>query len=389
MKPVSLQNCGRPDARRLKILHIVLSTGETSAPYNEHCLPMADKRDITLCTYFKPTVVVPPEIRLFSGDGTLRGFMRALKSATQTDSYDVIHAHSPHVALLFLLSTPLRARALLRSAVVTVHDSYPNFKFRNRLLLLPVFAGFARVVCCGHASFNSFPALYRWLAGEGFREVQNGLDIARIDRIAAIRNRPRKGDLFKLVSVSRLVTIKNPSTVLSAFEAGQDPRSRLTYIGDGPLRQSLVAWSTQTGLDRLVTFKGLLPRNNVFEHMLTADLFISASRGEGLPIAVLEAMACGCPVLLSDIPPHREIAEHANFIPLVNPDNKSGFAREIEKFRRMSRSERAEIGSNCRRLVEQRFSLEAMHARYEAIYRSVSQQVKIRSPWATYSTHAR
>lgn len=389
MKPVDLQNRGRRDARRIKILHIVLSTGETSAPYNEHCLPMVHKRDITLCTYFNPTVVVPPEIRLFAGNGTLRGFMRALKSATQADSYDVIHAHSPHVALLFLLSTLLRARALSRSAVVTVHDSYQNFKIRNRLLLLPVFARFARVVCCGRSSFKSFPALYRWLAGEGFREVQNGLDIARVDRIAAVRNYAKKDDLFNLVCISRLVTIKNPFTVLSAFEAGQDSRSRLTYIGDGPLRQSLVAWSAQAGLDRMVTFTGLLPRNSVFEHMLTADLFISASRGEGLPIAVLEAMACGCPVLLSDIPPHREIAEHVNFIPLVNPDNESGFAREIEKFRRMSSSERAEIGSNCRGLVEQRFSLEAMHARYEAIYRGVSRQVKIRSSWATYPTNAR
>ena len=389
MKSVDQENRYGPAVKIHKILHIVLSTGETSAPYNEHCLPMVNRRDITLCTYFAPTVVVPPAIRLFAGSGTLGGFMRALKSAMRADSYDVIHAHSPHVALLFLLSTLLRPRTVLRSAVITVHDSYPNFKFRNRLLFLPVFARFGRIVCCSRSSFNSFPSLYRWLAGNGFREVQNGLDIERVDRVAETHKCRRASELFNVVCISRLVKIKNPFTVLSAFRAGRSPRSHLTYIGDGPLRESLRQHCAQAALDSQVTFTGILPRERVFEQMLTADLFISASRGEGLPIAVLEAMACGCPVLLSDIPPHREIAEHVNFIPLVDPDNESGFAREIEKFRRMSPSERAEIGRNCRRLVEERFSLEAMHSRYEAIYRSVTQQVKPRSSWATYFTHAR
>ena len=78
--------------------------------------------------------------------------------------------------------------------------------------------------------------------------------------------------------------------------------------------------------------------------------------------------ACRCPVLLSDIPPHREIAEGVDFIPLIQPDDEAGFAREIRKFREMPISERTGIGQKCRKLVEERFSLPAMHSRYAEVY---------------------
>ncbi len=83
-------------------------------------------------------------------------------------------------------------------------------------------------------------------------------------------------------------------------------------------------------------------------------------------------MACRCPVLLSDIPPHREIAEGVDFIPLVQTEDVAGFAREIKKFREMTPSQRAAIGEKCRKLVEDRFSLPAMHAGYAEVYSEIT-----------------
>ena len=57
--------------------------------------------------------------------------------------------------------------------------------------------------------------------------------------------------------------------------------------------------------------------------MLEADLFISLSKGEGLPIAVLEAMYAGCFLILSSIPPHLEVSpprDRCNFVQLANSD---------------------------------------------------------------------
>lgn len=360
----------------LSILHIILAVRETSAPYNEHCLPWADKRDITICTYFGSDITPPKTITLFEGNGSLTGFFRALKAALDAKEYDIIHAHSPHVGLLFLAGTLFAHRKFASSTVATVHDSYPNFKLRNRLMFIPIFASFQRVVCCSQASYDSFPAFFKRLAEARLGVVQNGLDIARVDRIAAnIRQQPLPASDFTAIAISRLVDIKNPFSVITAFQQSTDhasQTSRLVYTGDGPLRNSLITKSREIGLENQIELTGLIPREKVFEHLLSADLFISTSRGEGLPIAVLEAMACGCPVILSDIPPHREIAEGVDFIPLIQPDDVAGFAREINKFREMPVSERTAIGQECRKLVEQRFSLPAMHAGYAEVYAQIT-----------------
>jgi glycosyltransferase involved in cell wall biosynthesis len=361
--------------RKLSILHIVLSIGATNTTYNEHCLPMIDKRDITICTYFRSNITPPKGLALFEGNGSLKGFFQILKTALSAKKYHVIHAHSPHVAVLFLGAMLFGYRKFTAETVVTVHDSYPDFKLRNRLLFIPVFAAFRKVVCCSQASYASFPAVYRWLAGRRLAFVQNGVDIARIDGIAATTPRQaHRNRCFTMVAVSRLVTIKNPSCVIAAFRMSAHSTDLLQYIGDGPLRSSLIAASRTAGLETQVQFTGLIPREKVFEHLLNADLFISTSRGEGLPVSVLEAMACRCPVVLSDIPPHREIANGIDFIPLVAPDDVAGFAREIKKYREMPAQERSALGERCRRLVEERFSLHAMHAGYEQIYEGIANE---------------
>ena len=356
----------------LSILHILLAIRETSAPYNEHCLPWADRRDITICTYFRSDINPPKTIALYEGDGSFTVFFRNLKAALTERDYDVIHVHSPHLGFLFLLATLFSYRKFWLSALITVHDSFPNFKLRNRLMFIPVFASFHSVVCCSRSSYDSFPFFYKKIAGDRLSYVQNGLDVARVDRIAAsTRRRSDQTEYFTIISISRLVSIKNPFSVLGALQQDKDRTSRLVLIGDGLLRDSLIEKSKEVGLENRIEFTGLISRERVFEYLLDADLFISASWGEGLPVSVLEAMACGRPVVLSDIPPHREIAEGVDFIPLIRPDDLAGFAREIQRFREMSVTERTKVGQKCRKLVEQRFSLSAMHAGYAKVYAKI------------------
>jgi len=122
------------------------------------------------------------------------------------------------------------------------------------------------------------------------------------------------------------------------------------------------------GLSARINIPGIIPRDDVFALLGDADLFVSASLGEGLPVAVLEAMACRCPVILSDIPPHGEIAYNAGFITLVDAKDAASFATQIERLMRMLPEERAAIGEQCRRLVEERFSMQGMQEGYLDIY---------------------
>lgn len=355
----------------LNILHVLLTLKETSAAYNQHSLPVSDKHHIAICTYFKARLNVAKAITLFEGDDSLRGFLRALQTALAAKDYDIIHAHSPHVGFLVVIANVFMPEKFMPRTVYTVHSSYQNYKLRNKLLLIPVFAFFRRVVCCSRASFESYPGFYKWLAGDRLCFIPNGLDIDRVDRVSEKSLQYSPNGHYTVASVGRLIPVKNPLSVLRAFQQSADQASRLVFIGEGRLRDLLVQEIKTRELEEHVALTGLIPRNNVYENLRKADVVVSASRVEGLPIAVIEAMACRCPVILSDIAPHREIAGGADFIPLIPPDDVAGFAREIQRYKQMPTAARAEIGAKCRKLVEERFGLAAMHKRYEEVYAQV------------------
>lgn len=360
--------------RPLRILHIILEINPTNGQYNEHCLPLMDERSITICTYFKSKITPHPKLKVFEGDDTVVGFFRALRAALVADEYDVIHVHTPHAGVLLLATLFLTGqyRKLKASTVHTIQNSYQNFKLRNKLLFIPSFPLFERLVFCSQASYDSFPSVFKWMGSGRMHVVQNAVDLARIDRAARSKSASQAGP-FKIVSVG-LIKMKNPATVLAAFR-GSDPRdSQLVFLGKGEFRPYLEREIEESGLQEQVILTGIIGRDSVFEHFWQADLFVSASWGEGLPVAVLEAMACRCPVVLSDIPPHREIAEGVDFIPLIPPDDVAGFAREIERIRVLPLPERVKLGEQCRELIERRFSLRAMHAGYAEVYSQITSE---------------
>lgn len=358
--------------RRLRILHLIIVLGETNAQYNEHCLPLIHDRDISICTYFRPKLEWPEEITVFAGDDTLPGFFRALGAALDQKEYDVIHAHAPQTGALLMLGLVMRPRRrrLWRKVVYTVHDSYHDYKFRNKTLMLPPLATFRRVVFCGHAAYDSYPRLWKRLVGRRARVVQNAADLDRVDRAVSAVS-PRDDATFEIVSVGRLEEVKDPLTLLSAFRRIGDERSRLTFVGAGSLEGRLAHEIDELQLRDRVELAGLIPRDDVFTRFAQADLFVSTSRGEGLPVALIEVMATGCPVVLSDIPPHREVVDGADFIPLVRTGDADGFAREIERFRSMSPEARSAIGFEGQKLVRSRFGLPRMRAGYETVYQEI------------------
>lgn len=357
-----------PELGQYRVLRLVVSVGECNAAYNQFSLPLRGEYQTTICSFFKSTIEAAEGVEIVEGDGSIRGFLKNVKRLLSQESFDIIHAHSPHVAGMFLLTNLLRRSRMART-VMTAHNSYENFSPRNRLLLIAPFLFFRRVVCCGTAAAASFPWLYRFLAGKRLRSVTNGVNLARIRRcLADLEPRDPTDETFRVVCVGRLIPIKAPVTVLKAFHAATDADTRLTYLGEGKLRGDVEAEMSQLNAADRVELPGIVPREELFHCVYHSDLFVSASLGEGLPIAVLEAMACECPVVLSDIPPHREIANGADFIPLVPVGDEEGFAREIGRFQAMSRAERSEVGRQCRLLVERRFSLEAMHEGYDRLY---------------------
>jgi glycosyltransferase involved in cell wall biosynthesis len=355
-----------------------LALTPTNGQYNEHCLPLRKSREITICTYFKSEITPPEEITLYDGDSSMSGFFRALGSSLKDREYDVIHVHTPHAGLLLLIYLFFSGlyNRLKPSTVHTIQNSYKNFKLRHQIMFIPSFAFFQHLVFCSKASYESFPSLFKWLGNGRTNVVQNAVDINRIDNVIKNVEEEPQSNQFEIVSVG-LIRMKNPLTMLKAFQKSLDQSSKLVFIGEGSLRSLVTSEIERSGLEYQVSLPGMIERDKVFEYYSQADLFVSVSWGEGLPVAVLEAMACRTPVLLSDIPPHREIAEGVDYIPLIKPNNVDGLTREIKKFNNMSGLERKIIGNKCREIVEERFSLESMHTGYKEIYAQIINNHKV------------
>ncbi len=360
-------------AAGLSILHVIVRAGPTNSQYNEHCLPTAGSRRLTVASLFPADVQPPSNITMYQGDGTLRGCFRTMRRALAAERYDVVHVHAAASAMITLV-TYLRMRRPLRNLLFTMHNSWRNFSPRNRLFLRIIIALFPVVVVCGHAAYESLPSRIRRLYGGKLTVVPNGVDLDRVDRslrqeVEGQRTQPAGRTL---VCVNRLIKLKDPDTLLNAFTMVGRPQDRLVFIGDGPLRSDLRQRSAQAGLAEQVELTGIVPRDEVYYRLGRADAFVSTSRGEGLPVALLEAMACGVPVVVSDIPPHREVAQRAGGFPLVPPGDAKAFARAVSDVVALPPVERAAMVGRLRRCVADHYSVTVMNEAYGSVYRRMA-----------------
>jgi glycosyltransferase involved in cell wall biosynthesis len=132
-----------------------------------------------------------------------------------------------------------------------------------------------------------------------------------------------------LVGCGRLEPQKNFATLLRAMALVRARREvRLVLIGDGPQAGALRELARQLGIAQAVVFLGRI--SNPFAAMGRADLLVLSSRWEGLPNVLIEAMACGCPVVSTDAPGgSREALLDGALGPLVPPRDPAALAEAI------------------------------------------------------------
>jgi glycosyltransferase involved in cell wall biosynthesis len=160
--------------------------------------------------------------------------------------------------------------------------------------------------------------------------VRNALpmdEIAAVPAATPAEMGTKAGEALVLFA-GRLDAAKNPITFVHALRRLTSPMPvHALLCGDGPLRPEIEHLIAEHGIERIVRVAGYA--SNLWSLMKRAAMFVSSSRFEGSPNVVLEAMACGCPLIVSDIPTHRELldAESAIFVAADDPD---GIARAIE-----------------------------------------------------------
>lgn len=128
--------------------------------------------------------------------------------------------------------------------------------------------------------------------------IRNPVDVDRIRRMAAETpavEESRRPGMLHLVAAGRLAPQKGFDLLIEAMSLLADAPVHLTLLGEGPLRGELTALVQRHGLQERVRMKGF--QANPYAWFAQADGFVLSSRYEGLPNVVLEAMACGTPVI--------------------------------------------------------------------------------------------
>jgi glycosyltransferase involved in cell wall biosynthesis len=142
--------------------------------------------------------------------------------------------------------------------------------------------------------------------------IRNGVDTGRFRPASADERAGMRASLSLPpsarigVSVGALSARKDPALIVRALRAVADPALAIVFVGCGPLEAECRRAAQG---DVRVRFAGQVA--DVTPFLRAADFYVSASRAEGLPNGVLEAMACGLHLVLTDIGPHRELLELA------------------------------------------------------------------------------
>ncbi len=204
--------------------------------------------------------------------------------------------------------------------------------------------------------------------------VPNGIDVAEIDALVGTHAVPRSalelnaGDSV-VGCVARFDAVKGLDVVLDAARRlrARVPRLRLVLVGDGPEATRLRRRAEALGLGSVVTFAGMI--ENAPTLYPAWDLYVSASRREGLPLAVLEAMACRLAVVATDIPGHQEVVVDG-ITGLLAPADDPGALAEGVAALLADKPRRERLGQAGRERVERAFPLAPIVKALEDVYRS-------------------
>jgi glycosyltransferase involved in cell wall biosynthesis len=276
-------------------------------------------------------------------------------------------------------------------------DVIETFTYDSNLLALPLawLAGVPVRIATHHGMIEGFPRglerLHAWLVNAGVASIlvsvstkaleqaakagakrermvviQNGIVPVRSDHPHGDGVRSEMGlaeEDVLLLSVGRLVYQKGHEFLVRAMPRilGRHPQVRAVICGEGALRGALRAQIAELRLEDSVFLTGNRP--DIDRFLNTADIFVLPSRWEGLPVALLEAMSAGLPVVATHVEGVEEVVQNETQGLLVPPGDSEALAVALIEL--IGRGEaRRRMGEAARQRIEESYTVDIMCEKY-------------------------
>lgn len=233
---------------------------------------------------------------------------RQLKTVIETGGYDIVHCHTPNASVI----TRLVCRKLRKKTGLKVFYTAHGFHFYkgapklNWMVFYPVEKLCSRftdkLITINKEDYAL--AKRKFHAGEVHYVPGVGIDLSRFDNVQVDRNAKRREigvpeDACLLLSVGELNENKNHQIIIRALAKLKRSDVHYAIAGTGDQRDNLLKLAGELGVPEQVHLLGY--RRDIPELNCTADVFCFPSHREGLSVSLMEAMACGLPVVCSDI----------------------------------------------------------------------------------------
>jgi len=293
------------------------------------------------------------------------GALRELAGALRREAVDVVHCHSfryvPLCALAARLAHPYP------SVVMTDHNSlgWRGLGRLSRLACLCACRPFLIELVREHGDrSNNSRAIRRRVEW-----IPNGVDTVVFQ--CAVRP-PRFGAEVRLVYPARLHALKGHADLLEICASLRRTGLgiRLTLAGEGPLRESLERAVDGLGLRGAVEFKGQLPRRDLVKELGAADIGVFPSHSEMMPLALIEMMATGLPVVAYGAGAVGEVIRHGETGFVAPVGSKELFERCLAGLATDAQAAR-EMGARGARDIADRFDIAAVALQTAELYREI------------------
>ncbi len=203
--------------------------------------------------------------------------------------------------------------------------------------------------------------LRQFVNEEKITVIPNGIDVAHF---SAEPRAAEPNDRVELLYVGRLAPVKNISLLLRSLRhlrEHEETEYALTLVGDGEDRARYEAMANRLGVSDNVHFAGY--QSNVRAYYRDADVLVLTSVSEGFPTVLMEAQACGLPVVTTDVGGAREIVAAGAVVPRDEPDAIADAIAEVVA------SDIATLSATARSHAEKQYAQEQLCDRYVTMFR--------------------
>lgn len=315
--------------------------------------------------------------------GNMKAY-RELKTVINENKYNIIHCHTPMGGVLARLAAR-KARKQGTKVIYTAHGFHfcKGAPLVNWLFYYPIEKTLAYYTDClitinqedYQLATQHFKAKrIEHVHGVGIN-TENFKPANEKEKIQLKKSFGYHPDDFLLFYAAEFNKNKNQQLLLQSLALIKDeiPHAKLLLAGKGPLLENCRELAANLGIFHMVEFLGY--RNDLQKIVPMCDVAVASSLREGLPVNIMEAMACGLPVVALDNRGHRELVHNNKNGWVIDSTSRVEFASKIKVLAKIE-GVKHKLGINGREMILKKYSIDKVLIEKSRIYKSYTEETE-------------